>query len=329
MPSGFRPSPTPDRAARRPAALLAGALLAAALGSACKQEDYRDGLVLEITMPAGGDLSRPDFLELDWLNAGRGIFEKRRIPESGSLSAGGSYLATIVIDLDANEAAVVRRAVVRGAISGDRLLIGWRRFEASPGIRVPLALSVIAMKDLPTIDADDDGVPDAIDACPGAKDFLGCSVDARAASADSASADARGAGSQDGPASPQDASDAPTDASPRMDGGQADAGLDASSDRPSQGAIEPPTAPSMLRVVSTKSTEIQLAWADQSSNETGFVVERIIAGSFKQVGMVGANTTTFTDRGLQANTPYTYQVVAVRETARSVATPPVSVTTGP
>jgi len=73
----------------------------------------------------------------------------------------------------------------------------------------------------------------------------------------------------------------------------------------------PPSAPTNLGVTVISSSSLRLDWTDASSNETSFKVQRKTGGgSFADIGSVGANVTTFTDTGLQANTAYTYRVFA-------------------
>jgi len=72
--------------------------------------------------------------------------------------------------------------------------------------------------------------------------------------------------------------------------------------------LNPPTN---LRVVSTSSSQIQLAWSDNSSTEQSYLIERHTAtNNFVQIGQVGQNTSTFTDTGLSAATTYWYRVRA-------------------
>lgn len=66
-------------------------------------------------------------------------------------------------------------------------------------------------------------------------------------------------------------------------------------------------------LVATGATEaIQLQWADRSANESGFQIERRMAGggAFDPVGSVAANVTTFLDEGLTADESYEYRVRA-------------------
>ena len=76
-----------------------------------------------------------------------------------------------------------------------------------------------------------------------------------------------------------------------------------------------PTAPSNLVATPAIATlEIDLTWTDNSSNETGFVVERSPDGTtnWTQVGTPAANATSFSDTtaGLAVNTTYYYRVRA-------------------
>jgi chitodextrinase len=91
---------------------------------------------------------------------------------------------------------------------------------------------------------------------------------------------------------------------------------------PGGGSSTPaPTAPTSLTVAqnsSSPSTSLVLNWADTSSVESGFRIERSTGGgSFTQVGQVGANITTFTNTSLTASTTYTYRVAAYNSTGSS------------
>jgi len=54
----------------------------------------------------------------------------------------------------------------------------------------------------------------------------------------------------------------------------------------------------------------KLTWSDNSTNETGFYVERAVSGSnsFARIGNVGADVKTFTDTVARGN--YVYRVQA-------------------
>lgn len=74
--------------------------------------------------------------------------------------------------------------------------------------------------------------------------------------------------------------------------------------------IAPPVAPSALFATAIGAFQINLAWTDNSSNEIAFLVERATGSPsvFTQVANVPANTTTYQDIGLAANTTYFYRV---------------------
>lgn len=73
--------------------------------------------------------------------------------------------------------------------------------------------------------------------------------------------------------------------------------------------------PSSLTAKSTSSSSIVLAWKDNSTDETGFKIERKIGGcdsvnSWSQIAEKGADVTTHTNTGLTPNTTYSYRVMA-------------------
>jgi hypothetical protein len=74
-----------------------------------------------------------------------------------------------------------------------------------------------------------------------------------------------------------------------------------------------PAAPSALTATAVSSTRINLAWVDNSSNESGFKIERCKnpnCTNFAQIAQVGANVTTFADITVTKNTAYNYRVRA-------------------
>lgn len=83
------------------------------------------------------------------------------------------------------------------------------------------------------------------------------------------------------------------------------------------GAVETvvtPAAPSSLDAVANSSTQVTLTWIDNSSNETGFVLERSLNSSFTTIDgtySLGANVTSKVDTGLTGGTTYYYRVKAV------------------
>jgi serine protease AprX len=74
-----------------------------------------------------------------------------------------------------------------------------------------------------------------------------------------------------------------------------------------------PAAPTSLTAVALSATSIRLNWADNSTNETGFEIQRCSGRrctSFATITTVGANATTYTDSSLVKATSYTYRVQA-------------------
>lgn len=72
-----------------------------------------------------------------------------------------------------------------------------------------------------------------------------------------------------------------------------------------------PSAPTSLTATAASQTQINLAWTDNSSGETGFKIERSTNGvTWTQIGTASANATSYNDTGLSANTTYYYQVRA-------------------
>jgi transcriptional regulator CtsR len=73
--------------------------------------------------------------------------------------------------------------------------------------------------------------------------------------------------------------------------------------------IVAPLAPSNLIGNCSSDSQINLSWTDNSTNETGFKIERkTITGAYIAVASTAFNTTTYNDIGLTPNTTYTYRV---------------------
>ena len=79
-----------------------------------------------------------------------------------------------------------------------------------------------------------------------------------------------------------------------------------------QPPITIPNAPSALTATTISSTQIDLGWKDNSTNETGFKIERSDNGgvSFVQIATVSANAVAYSDTVLTPSTIYYYQVKA-------------------
>jgi hypothetical protein len=80
-------------------------------------------------------------------------------------------------------------------------------------------------------------------------------------------------------------------------------------------ALSPPSAPAAptgLSATSASDSAIDLTWADQSSNERTFGIERKTgaSGTYAPIATVIANTTTYGDSGLSEGTTYYYRVKA-------------------
>ena len=91
-----------------------------------------------------------------------------------------------------------------------------------------------------------------------------------------------------------------------------------------------PAVPTNLTATVASSTRIDLAWTDNSGDETGFFVERKVASAgFFLINKVGANVTTYASISLIPNTQYTYRVRAYRGPDNSAYATSTPVTTLP
>jgi titin len=90
-----------------------------------------------------------------------------------------------------------------------------------------------------------------------------------------------------------------------------------------------PTAPSSLTATTVSNTQIDLAWADNSGNEDGFKIERKTgaAGTYAEVGTVGANVASYSDNGLDPATEYFYRVRAYNTSGNSAYSNEANATT--
>ncbi len=77
-------------------------------------------------------------------------------------------------------------------------------------------------------------------------------------------------------------------------------------------ALTTPSAPSGLSATAISSDQINLAWTDNSSNETGFEIERKTGagGTYAQIDTTSANVTSYPNTGLAAGTTYFYRLNA-------------------
>ncbi|KAA0211201.1 fibronectin type III domain-containing protein [bacterium] len=73
----------------------------------------------------------------------------------------------------------------------------------------------------------------------------------------------------------------------------------------------PPNAASGLTATANMTLGASLSWTDNSSDESGFRIERQVgAGAFATLTTLGANVTSYNDSGLTLGTMYTYRIVA-------------------
>jgi len=80
-----------------------------------------------------------------------------------------------------------------------------------------------------------------------------------------------------------------------------------------------PDAPSSLQANAQSSSQISLAWTDNSNNEQGFKIERSPDGTsgWTLVNTVGANASSYTDSSLSQETSYYYRVYAYNAVGNS------------
>lgn len=92
-----------------------------------------------------------------------------------------------------------------------------------------------------------------------------------------------------------------------------------------------PNAPSGLGAVAASSSQINLSWTDNSSNETGFEIKRATDSAFTQsvTWRGGIQGSSYSDTGLSASTTYYYKVRAEGATQDSAYSAAVSATTNP
>ncbi len=80
-----------------------------------------------------------------------------------------------------------------------------------------------------------------------------------------------------------------------------------------------PIAPSNLTAIVISTTQVNLSWTDNATNEAGYKVQRKVSGgNFSDVGSTGADISTFNDLGLTPNTTYTYRVCAYNSAGNSL-----------
>ncbi len=89
-----------------------------------------------------------------------------------------------------------------------------------------------------------------------------------------------------------------------------------------------PAAPSSLAATATSSSQINLTWSDNSSNETGFEVDRSTNGTtWTQITTTAAGATGYSATGLTASTLYYFRVRATNTVGDSANSNTASTTT--
>lgn len=80
-----------------------------------------------------------------------------------------------------------------------------------------------------------------------------------------------------------------------------------------------PVSPSGLFATALSSSSIHISWSDNSSNESGFRIQRSTSSSygFTEISSVSANVEEYTDTGLSAGTTYYYRVSAYNASGES------------
>jgi len=90
-----------------------------------------------------------------------------------------------------------------------------------------------------------------------------------------------------------------------------------------------PPAPLNLAATAISGSQIDLSWTDNSSNETGFKIERKTGsgGTYSEIATTGADVTSYSDTGLSVSTTYYYRVYAYNSVGNSPYSNEASVTT--
>ena len=90
-----------------------------------------------------------------------------------------------------------------------------------------------------------------------------------------------------------------------------------------------PAAPANLSVTTDTALRALLFWTDNSSNETGFKIERKLgaSGAWSQIATLGAGATGYANTGLSPSTNYVYRVRATNSFGDSASSNEVAITT--
>lgn len=90
-----------------------------------------------------------------------------------------------------------------------------------------------------------------------------------------------------------------------------------------------PSAPTALSAVAAAANRVNLSWTDNSSNENGFQIWRTSNNgrSWTNIANVSANTSSFSDNGVNARKTYSYSVRAFNDAGYSAYSNTATVTT--
>jgi hypothetical protein len=91
---------------------------------------------------------------------------------------------------------------------------------------------------------------------------------------------------------------------------------------------QPPAAASAASATASSQTSVTVTWTDNSTNETGFIVQRRVgAGTWQQVATTTAGATSYTDTSVTAATSYGYRIIATNAVGPAAASNEALVTT--
>ncbi|MEN6349580.1 MAG: stalk domain-containing protein [Syntrophomonas sp.] len=80
-----------------------------------------------------------------------------------------------------------------------------------------------------------------------------------------------------------------------------------------------PAAPTNLTATVISSTQVNLSWKDNSTNETKFTIIRKSIGANEVIASLAANVTSYQDKNLSPNTSYIYRVIAMNDAGDSLS----------
>jgi formylglycine-generating enzyme required for sulfatase activity len=136
-------------------------LLAFSLLQACVGGTTAPAARLTLAFERAADVPVIEYLRVTWVGGGSVLADDRRVPASGALRATGLALGSFEIDV--RDADVWRTVVARGVLRNGVVAEGALRVFVPAGKTTSATLGLRAGR---LVDADDDGIPDAVDNCP-------------------------------------------------------------------------------------------------------------------------------------------------------------------